>query len=473
MSVLKRILSFVAKIVTFALAWLISFCAIGLLLAPKDGAEMSTLCAILLIFVPPIVGALCVLPIARKGKMMCCKKCGSLISKGDIFCSNCGASIGHPKKGQKTTSNIALTASRTDSANLENSKVDTLKLANKSADNANQLATSSMPDPAPPSEYLEMRDFEAQWLEKHYDFNSIEGVKRIPANKGLRCPTTSGVTGQLYYYLRRKAYDYEKEGKAELAVACMKKSSELAILDYGNKIQKQELYPLVKILARNGQIEEAISEKGFVDRYCQEQQDELDKEIFRRVVSEAHELRTDLVIMSVLGVACAECAKYQGRVYSLSGNSRKYPKLPSFFYTTGRVHRGCGHTFSSFIDGVNDPMMEYTLSCHPLKNKIYGRDIVAFSNRPFVDDRTEAAKAQANAYIAEQAAKAAKEKQDDDNMIAYETQRGNDMRDYFWLKENIPQKCPKSVTGYRRMKTQNTKNYQALRQFAAEHGREI
>lgn len=331
----------------------------------------------------------------------------------------------------------------------------------------------SVEEPIANEAYKSMRSLEEQWLEKHYDLNSLEGVKRIPAKKGLRCPKTSGVTGQLYYYLRRKAYEHEKEGRMDLAVACMSKSSELAMLDYGVRIQKQELYPLVKILARNGQVEEAVAEKEFVDRYCQEQRDKLDKEIFYRVVDDAKQLGTDLVIMDVLGATCPECAKYQGRVYSLSGNSRKYPKLPDFFYSTGRVHTGCGHTFSSFIDGVDDPRMEYTLSVHPLKNKWYGRNIVAFSNRPFVDDRTKAAKAQANAYIVEQAAKRAQERQNDDNMIAYEAKRGNDMRDFFWIKENIPQKCPKSVAGYRRMKTQNTKSYQLLKKLSAELGREI
>lgn len=46
-------------------------------------------------------------------------------------------------------------------------------------------------------------------------------------------------------------------------------------------------------------------------------------------------------------------------------------------------------------------------------------------------------------------------------------------KDYEWLQANFPDKCPKSITSYRRMKTQNTKNYQLLKQLAANHGRDI
>lgn len=62
---------------------------------------------------------------------------------------------------------------------------------------------------------------------------------------------------------------------------------------------------------------------------------------------------------------------------------------------------------------------------------------------------------------------------DIDNMVEYEYKKYLDSCTVKWLQESIPDKAPKNVTGYRRMKTQNTKNYQVLKQFAAEHGREI
>lgn len=434
---------------------------------------MSSLCAIVLIFMPTVIGITCLILISKKKKVVRCKNCGCQIGANDTFCYRCGAKTGLCKKKREKSDNAKRHTGKDASLVSKSRVAKNFSITKTENVSTNETVNTESPEPITREEHQSTRSLEAEWLENHYDLNSVEGIKRIPAKKGLRCPETSGITGQLYYYLRHKSYEYEKEGEMDLAVACMSKSSELAMLDYGSMIQKQELYPLIRILARNGQVDEAISKKEYVDRYCQEQRDKLDKGGFYRVVTDAKKLGTDLVIMDVLGTTCTECAKYQGRVYSLSGNSKKYPKLPDFFYRTGRVHPGCGHTFSSFIDGVDDPMMEYTLSVHPLKNRSYGRNIVAFSNRPFIDDRTEAAKAQANAYIAEQEAKRDQERQNDDNMIEYEVKRGNDMRDFFWLRENIPQKCPKSATGYRRMKTQNTKNYQILKQLAAELGREI
>ena len=60
-----------------------------------------------------------------------------------------------------------------------------------------------------------------------------------------------------------------------------------------------------------------------------------------------------------------------------------------------------------------------------------------------------------------------------DEMIEIEARRGWERRDYAWIQANLPDKCPKSLSGYRRMKTQNTKNYQAIQQAAAELGRRI
>lgn len=61
----------------------------------------------------------------------------------------------------------------------------------------------------------------------------------------------------------------------------------------------------------------------------------------------------------------------------------------------------------------------------------------------------------------------------ENDAIAFETQRGIDKRDYEWLQENLPDICPKSYSGYKRMKNGNTKNYQIIVAKAKEMGREI
>lgn len=55
-------------------------------------------------------------------------------------------------------------------------------------------------------------------------------------------------------------------------------------------------------------------------------------------------------------------------------------------------------------------------------------------------------------------------------MIEFEAARGREKRKYKWIQENLPEMCPKSYSGFRRMKTQNTKNYQKIVAAAKERG---
>lgn len=334
-----------------------------------------------------------------------------------------------------------------------------------------QIKNAPLSEPLSSDEYIKMREFETDWLEKHYDFNSIEGINSIPVSENLKRPPTSSITGEVYYYMRRKAHEHEEAGNTELAIACMKKSNDLVKLK--SYFDKKECYGLVRLLARAGYLEDAENEKNSIDQLYSFKVQTLNKKCFQTVCQEAASFKTDLIIMSVHGATCPECAKYQGRVFSISGKSKLFPKIPTAIASTGTVHNECGHTFHPYIYKVNDPQLEYTLSVHPLQNKSYGRDIVVFSNRPFVDDRTDECKRAAEEAHEKLRVKVEQEKYIEDHMIEYEALRGIDIRNYRWLQENIPDKCPKSVTGYRRMKTQNTRNFQTLKQFAENCGREL
>jgi hypothetical protein len=182
--------------------------------------------------------------------------------------------------------------------------------------------------------YQQLREFEVNWLERNYDFNSIEGVQSIPVSKNIPgAPSPKGPmkghTGEVYYYLRHKAYKYEEIGKMDLALVCMRKSVDLVMCrDY---YSKEDCYPLVKMLARFGYIDAAYKKKNEIDK--------------------------------AIGITSS-----------------------------------------------------------------------------------------------------------DDSIIKAEIKRRQELLDFKWIKEHIPDKCPKNITGYRRMKTQNTKNYQILKQAAAKLG---
>lgn len=200
---------------------------------------------------------------------------------------------------------------------------------------------------------------------------------------------------------------------------------------------------------------------------------DLDRAVAKRIYYDAKCLDTDLVIMSAHGASCPECAKYQGRVFSLSGRSKLFPKIPHEVSRYGGIHVGCGHTFSPYIHGVNDPMLDYTLTLQTNVAPKYRKNIVVFSNRPFIDDRLPEDIAKAEEYNQ-------KLKEEQMRQLYFETHRAEiealwaaDKRNYKWLQENLPDVCPKSYSGYKRMKNGNTKNYQKLVTKAKEMGRDI
>jgi Phage minor capsid protein 2. len=79
----------------------------------------------------------------------------------------------------------------------------------------------------------------------------------------------------------------------------------------------------------------------------------------------------DLVYVNFVGITCELCAKYQGRVYSISGSDSRFPKLEQ----RPPYHSHCVHSLSAWIE-------EYTPTDE------IERMLVA-SNRPFTDNRTE------------------------------------------------------------------------------------
>ncbi len=136
---------------------------------------------------------------------------------------------------------------------------------------------------------------------------------------------------------------------------------------------------------------------------------------------------TDLVEISYVGACCPICGKYRGRIFSVNGKDRRFPKLPDDF------HEDCGLMAFPFIYGVQEP--QYCKS----------RNIIAYNNRPFKDTRTAEEKANYKLILQEQKEELIKQQ---------------DKVDYDWLWEHLPEVCPKSFSSYRRMKNTNSAGYQ-------------
>ena len=322
-------------------------------------------------------------------------------------------------------------------------------------------------------EYLQMREDEKKWFNSHYNFENKEEINAIPNKKNLPELSENGVTGKLYYNLKEKAYEHEKVGEIELAIACMKKSVEISKQNcFSNEIRDLE-YSLIGLLARSGYVKEAELEKAYADKEFIERSK---LESLRQVkinLNYAHREKTDLVMMGVHAHASSEMAIYQGRVYSISGKNSKFPKLPDFIIRTGELLNGESVVLYPYLEGVTSPNLAYILKCNPIKRKKYTRNIVAFSNRPFEDDRPDAYKEETQIVIAKLEEELHLAEDNRNKIIQIEAERGINKRNYKWIQKNIPDKCPKSYSGYMRMKNGKTKNFLILQNIAEKYGRKI
>lgn len=140
-------------------------------------------------------------------------------------------------------------------------------VADQIIESMNQLLKSPPPQPLSADEYARKRQQEVDWLELHYDFNSIHGIRAIPVVKEPPRPAGDSATGDVYYYLKSRAYEHEKSGNIELAIVCFEKSVQLMRLKFGKLYGREESYSYVRMLARNGLIEQAEKEKKYTDRY--------------------------------------------------------------------------------------------------------------------------------------------------------------------------------------------------------------
>lgn len=79
----------------------------------------------------------------------------------------------------------------------------------------------------------------------------------------------------------------------------------------------------------------------------------------------------DLVYVNRVGITCEVCAQYQGRVYSISGRDTRFPKL----VVRPPYHSHCVHSLSAWIE-------QYKMADEVA-------EMMAVSNQPFKDNRTE------------------------------------------------------------------------------------
>lgn len=253
-----------------------------------------------------------------------------------------------------------------------------------------------------------------------------------------------GVTGCLDYVLRMRSGRYWTEGNFDLSVACMEKATEL--MKYSSVgWPPKDFFRIVNELNDLGRFKKAQRWKEWIEHNIPgatsaivpvatsiESREPLSSEERKSILKECKYLDTDLVEVGNSGVCCETCAKYRNRIYTLTGKDFRFPKLPKDF------HKSCGLSIHPYILEVSEP----TFPCS---------DPIAYSNRPFVDDRTAEDLARRNEWLK-------KLNKTPEIIRAPSLTRII----YYRLVQEFPELAPKSLSGFSRMRSSNSKNYQAL-----------
>jgi len=138
----------------------------------------------------------------------------------------------------------------------------------------------------------------------------------------------------------------------------------------------------------------------------------------------------DLVKMTEHYPTCDVCAMHQGRVYSISGNDKRFPPLSLAFGKYNNVHPNCRHVVGAWIESLQTPEEVKTA--------------ISESNRPFKDTRSLR---EVKLY----------NEQQDKNRRARET-----LYQYERYKARLGEDAPKSLQAFSRIKRQGGEQWGVL-----------
>ena len=298
-----------------------------------------------------------------------------------------------------------------------------------------------------------------------YDLEKVHDIQKIPVPSFAEFDSMMdgyGITGSLDYVIRMKAGAFYNRNEKELCSACLWKSAQLMLANKAVCWQKKDFDRLINWHLELGMYDEAEKAKKYLSRYGQYTENIFDstaKSIRDSVFENMKKFKMDLVAYHDYGAGCcAECAKMRGRVYSVSGKNKKFPKLPQYAKDNGNFHPGCRCSMSPFFEEEREIFYK--------GKKVNAREV---SNRKWIDDRDIKEKDLYQKYLET----IEKHERESKQAEEYSRKKGRDKREYDSIINLLPELAPKSFTGYRRMKTQRTKNFMKLVDAAQKTGIDI
>lgn len=282
----------------------------------------------------------------------------------------------------------------------------------------------------------------------------------------INIEVSSSSVGRLDNDLRFQAYNIREAGYHEQSIRILK-TAQTIMERYPTWWKPDSFFGLAEWLYEDGRDEEAEMEckhiRFIIENYSVSMQ-KWDGDVRNSIWSRYDD--TDFWVLDYQHTCCGECAKYRGRIYSASGNDKRFPVLPDVVRTTGHIHDGCT---CFFIPAYTISVMAEDKDSKPIT--LYDEDAIRYSNRPFIDDRTEEEKARYAEWKKRQ-----NKKEQDQQYVDFENRirkSGKNKRMYNFVKEYLPDLAPKSYSAYMRAKNQKTKKYLLIEERMKEKGIDI
>ena len=188
-----------------------------------------------------------------------------------------------------------------------------------------------------------------------YDMDTLEGINSIPV-PAKNYHTGNDLKDCIYYILQRKATEHKKAGRMDCAIACLRKSNELSDYEPKPLLSEKEYLRLVKYIELTNDYELAQQELNKIYQHHPEFKDKRISNLIRikNVLDRCKKLNIDCVTISTNN-SCPICSKYNSKVFSISGKTKKYPKLPSEISKNGGFCPNCTLGIYLQFDGINSP----------------------------------------------------------------------------------------------------------------------
>lgn len=302
-----------------------------------------------------------------------------------------------------------------------------------------------------------------------YDFSDEESIKKIHIPQFENINGMPNTAFDLAYMLKTRAI---KEERPWLAVPLVYKTANM-MLASPIAWQKKDYYRLIIQLWSIGEI-------FFADYLLDELKKRLPIEFsddnikignmdyFDKQINMAKYFNSDYIEIPYESSVCEKCAPYHNRVYSISGNDARFPKLPDSIIENKGLHCLVNFHPFTYYHGVKITKYKYTDTGEMKEIEV---DAISHSNRPFVDDRSKYEKENYTLWEEknEKRLKHDQEYYDRNNWI----EKFENRLEFYQISNLLGDKAPKSLDGYTKMKRNNTPNFQKLVNLAKEKGIQI